>query len=489
MISKQQIEEIKSRVSLSEVFRTELGGLNKAKFSANGNKVTCCCPFHDDKNPSFEINDEKGHWQCYSGSCGGGDVISALQRIRNIDFYQALVHLADSVGYQLENDNSNTPRQATIDVSIFSNALYKHFKLADFNEKRNKVHNTTDINPAVMVGSVRCLESQASSWRDVVMSDLELKKAMTALGYDLEFCGLLDEAFVMHPIWRLKQDKFASPSTIARTIPTSNGPVDMEVVGFRVFNENGEFEGVFPQGTVLETSIAFPLLSFTESLLSDTSELVICDNYPRYLANLAAGNFHTICVGAELNYSQINSMFKLANKSIIFDCSLDFFQNYKNRSSLLSISSRLLAEGKHGTVRIVTHETEANLADFCMKLPSTEGFSEGDFYSLADFFNKYTKAFGLSASLPLVFKSIISLSQHGHSPSEFIDDFLLKKIPKEILSQYDEFIKMYGNNRKVNDIEKSLKYFGLTVQEVMALDVKHAMSRLANQNTRTPKME
>lgn len=36
-----------------------------------------CCPFHEDSNPSFTYSPDKKLWRCWSGPCGGGDVIAA----------------------------------------------------------------------------------------------------------------------------------------------------------------------------------------------------------------------------------------------------------------------------------------------------------------------------------------------------------------------------------------------------------------------------
>lgn len=58
------------------------------------------CPFHDDHNPSFSVNDKENYWHCFAG-CGGGSVIDFYmlyqQRIerRNCDFKVAITELAE----------------------------------------------------------------------------------------------------------------------------------------------------------------------------------------------------------------------------------------------------------------------------------------------------------------------------------------------------------------------------------------------------------
>ena len=46
-----------------------------------GNGAVGLCPFHDDHNPSFGINDEENYWHCFAG-CGGGSIIDFWSKWR-----------------------------------------------------------------------------------------------------------------------------------------------------------------------------------------------------------------------------------------------------------------------------------------------------------------------------------------------------------------------------------------------------------------------
>jgi hypothetical protein len=58
------------------------------------------CPFHDDHNPSFSVNDKENFWHCFAG-CGGGSVIDFYMmyqrkvRNRECDFKKAITELAE----------------------------------------------------------------------------------------------------------------------------------------------------------------------------------------------------------------------------------------------------------------------------------------------------------------------------------------------------------------------------------------------------------
>ena len=67
------------------------------------------CPFHNEKTPSFYVNEEKGVFNCFG--CGeGGDVITFIQKIEQVDFKTALNHLGIADGTR-----SRTKRQESKD--------------------------------------------------------------------------------------------------------------------------------------------------------------------------------------------------------------------------------------------------------------------------------------------------------------------------------------------------------------------------------------
>ncbi len=77
----------------------------------SGSKFKALCPFHDDHNPSLELNPERQSFKCWS--CGaGGDVFDFVKDYERVDFPEALRMLAERAGLALENPSSiaATPR-------------------------------------------------------------------------------------------------------------------------------------------------------------------------------------------------------------------------------------------------------------------------------------------------------------------------------------------------------------------------------------------
>lgn len=62
-----------------------------------GSNLVCCCPFHNEKTPSFTLYSNPSHFYCYG--CGvGGDVITFVRRMENLDYLAAVEYLANRAG-------------------------------------------------------------------------------------------------------------------------------------------------------------------------------------------------------------------------------------------------------------------------------------------------------------------------------------------------------------------------------------------------------
>jgi len=93
------IETLHSRISVSEVVRRYI------RLTRRGNEYVALCPFHDEKSPSFTINDEKGFYHCFG--CGvHGDIISFIGEKENLPFLETLDFLAKLIGLEVPKKHS-----------------------------------------------------------------------------------------------------------------------------------------------------------------------------------------------------------------------------------------------------------------------------------------------------------------------------------------------------------------------------------------------
>ena len=59
-----------------------------------GSEYKSLCPFHDDKNPSMSINDDKGVYFCYSCKAGG-NLITFIKEYKNFSSEEALDEISN----------------------------------------------------------------------------------------------------------------------------------------------------------------------------------------------------------------------------------------------------------------------------------------------------------------------------------------------------------------------------------------------------------
>lgn len=101
MIPESTIETIISSSPIAEV--VERCGV---QLKRSGSVLKGCCPFHDEKTPSFVVWPNTGRWKCFG--CGeGGDVISFVMRKNNMSYIEAVKALAADAGVQIEEKKAS----------------------------------------------------------------------------------------------------------------------------------------------------------------------------------------------------------------------------------------------------------------------------------------------------------------------------------------------------------------------------------------------
>lgn len=101
----QATEEIRQRADIVDIV-----GQYVALRPAGPNRWKACCPFHDEKTPSFNVSRDKGYYHCF-GCKASGDVFKFLMQVENLAFPEAKKQLADRYGVVLRPDKELTPAQ------------------------------------------------------------------------------------------------------------------------------------------------------------------------------------------------------------------------------------------------------------------------------------------------------------------------------------------------------------------------------------------
>ena len=89
-------DDIKARIDIVSYVQRFVPSLKKA-----GRNHKACCPFHNEKTPSFVVNPARQTWHCFGACAEGGDLFTFAQKMHGWDFKEALRELAVEAGVQL----------------------------------------------------------------------------------------------------------------------------------------------------------------------------------------------------------------------------------------------------------------------------------------------------------------------------------------------------------------------------------------------------
>ena len=120
------VEEVRSRTDIIELINTYV------PLKHVGNTWKACCPFHQEKTPSFTVSQQRQRYHCFG--CGkGGDVFKFMMEIEGIDFPNAIHMLASRCGVIVPEKPAASPQEAAMMQAARSRKerLYElHEKLA-----------------------------------------------------------------------------------------------------------------------------------------------------------------------------------------------------------------------------------------------------------------------------------------------------------------------------------------------------------------------
>lgn len=114
------VSEVKSRLNIVDILG-EYIRLDKA-----GANWRALCPFHNEKSPSFMVNEEKQIWHCF-GCQKGGDVFGFVMEMEGIEFREALKNLADKAGVKLQSysPQKSKEKNRTMEILELATKFYE----------------------------------------------------------------------------------------------------------------------------------------------------------------------------------------------------------------------------------------------------------------------------------------------------------------------------------------------------------------------------
>ena len=146
--SDELLDEVKNKNDIVDVVSRYV------TLKRKGRNLFGCCPFHNEKTPSFSVSPERQIFHCFG--CGvGGNVINFISKIENVNFIEAVEILANKAGINLpQKSNPYEEKQERLKATLYKiNELTANFyherlykpeaKIAQDYVKKRKLNNAT----------------------------------------------------------------------------------------------------------------------------------------------------------------------------------------------------------------------------------------------------------------------------------------------------------------------------------------------------------
>jgi DNA primase len=103
-IKDESVERVKAAMEILPLVE------DVVRLRKSGSTYKGLCPFHQERTPSFTVSPARGTFKCFG--CGeGGDAITFVEKIENLDFVGAIEHLARRFGVELEYEEASPEQE------------------------------------------------------------------------------------------------------------------------------------------------------------------------------------------------------------------------------------------------------------------------------------------------------------------------------------------------------------------------------------------
>ncbi len=106
-IPREFIDQLIARADIVSVIN------QRVPLKRAGSNYKACCPFHDEKSPSFTVSEPKQFYYCF-GCNASGSVLDFLMNYERLEFIEAVEALAQIEGMEVPYENRSRKSEATI---------------------------------------------------------------------------------------------------------------------------------------------------------------------------------------------------------------------------------------------------------------------------------------------------------------------------------------------------------------------------------------
>jgi DNA primase len=111
------LDEIRARIAISSIVGRKVAW-DRRKSNPSRGDWWACCPFHNEKTPSFHVEDRKGRYHCF-GCKASGDIFTFLVEKEGASFPEAVERLAREAGLQMPQFSEEDERREKQRASLY----------------------------------------------------------------------------------------------------------------------------------------------------------------------------------------------------------------------------------------------------------------------------------------------------------------------------------------------------------------------------------
>ena len=129
ILSDSFLQEVRMKTDIADLIS------NYVTLKKRGNTYVGLCPFHNEKTPSFTVYDDTQSFYCFG--CGvGGDAVTFVKKIENLDYVDAVKFLAQRAGMQMPeestyDDTLSKLRRKILEINRATARFYHSYMMSD----------------------------------------------------------------------------------------------------------------------------------------------------------------------------------------------------------------------------------------------------------------------------------------------------------------------------------------------------------------------
>ena len=294
---------IKGKISLVDFLSKDL------KLIKSGTNYKALCPFHNEKTPSFTINQEKNSFKCFG--CGiSGDVFSYVMEKYKVDFKEALKILANEAGVNLKNTSYSSLKKSTGNKAKYLHIMNLIGNFYNENLKKNYLNN----------------EYISTFLKSKNIDDITIEKFH--LGYSENFLGVIEflnrKGFDDKTITDLNifkknsNDKLYDVYSKRIIFPIKDKLNNTIGFGGRILEGNGPKYINSSENEFFKKRFLLYNMNNLKNIKSKLHNLFIVEGYTDVIAMDKAGFNAVAPLGTAVSQEQLNLAWQYNNEPIIF---------------------------------------------------------------------------------------------------------------------------------------------------------------------------